>query len=247
MRSSLVSSGGSLLGALALAAPLSLSLLVVACGAQHSALLDEDSGTVQKGPPPPPPDNDAGGCPSGVPTVACTDCAGNPIPIECVDGNWECPAFGCPIQIQDAGYDACSGPNNIACPSPENCPGAYIPSCNGGVWTCVWDGEFCDDAGYDGGYPDGDPIYPDVVLPPPPPLFSCGDVTCNPLTSYCQINTGGAADDAGTSFFGCEPLPATCEFGGSCACVEASSPPGPPNACDCVEQNGDVVVTCVVP
>ena len=128
----------SLLLAFIILAPLP----ILACGEGRSELADEDSGT-----PPPDPTSDAeldASCSGSIPTIACLDCNGNNIPIECVDGIWQCPMFGCPIQIDDASVNACSSAPPWACDVPEGCPeNAYVPTCSYGEWTCTWTGVSC--------------------------------------------------------------------------------------------------------
>jgi hypothetical protein len=70
------------------------------------------------------------------------------------------------------------------------------------------------------------------------------NVGCDPETSYCQITTGGAVVDGGGFGAQCIPLPTTCSAGeATCACVQSLQGIG----CACVEQHGDVTVTCEIP
>ena len=219
-------------------------LPLVGCGTGRSELAGGDAGVDARS-------DDAGGCPSNVPTIACFGCDGNVVSLECVDGNWECPATPCPPPpppIDDAGADACSSMPLLGCDVPEGCPeNAAWPACIDGQWTCAFDGGGCWDAEPPPPPFDASDDANDFdVSPPPPPLFECGDIACDPATTYCQIDTGGAVDDAGGSQFSCRPLPASCGGTATCACAQ-SGPTLPPGACDCVEQGENVIVTCAVP
>jgi hypothetical protein len=160
----------------------------------------------------------------------------------CLDGNWQCPVtLDLPACIEDAGGpDACSNYPPIACSNVSPCTGVYqIPACSGGDWYCEQVGQ-CED----GGQPYWDSGVPDA----PPPSFSCGDLACDPATSYCQINTGGVAqpDGGAGSSYSCLPLPSSCNgLQPTCDCVEAFN--GVSNNCGCVGENGEVIFTCAVP
>lgn len=245
---------------LALAAP-----LVVACGIGTSQVGPRGGGGGG---------DDAGpdaGCPSGVPTVACYGCNGGEVAIECVNGawscpptdcpaqgctgpeptctgcsgetvspqcvgeTWECPVYGCPVEF-DGG---CGNPPPDICTTLPPCAGGYWePLCNGnGSWTC---NPVCP-------INDGGPIIDDAGPPDvtPRPIFACVSIGCDPEGSYCQITTGGpVVPDAGGVGAQCIPLPSTCAPGAAtCACVQAVQGIG----CSCVEQHGDVTITCEIP
>jgi hypothetical protein len=227
--------------AIALLAPLLLPL--VACGNGRSENLgDSDSGVA---PPHPTPHDDAGddgGCGSSIfngTSTSCTDPCGNPIPPTCFGGEWQCP------DDSDPGEISCSPPEDAG-PEGGGCTGIFvcdqIPPCPE-VWyeqVCVNDSWACQPVGTCG--------VEDSGPPPPPPDFSCGNLACDPSTSYCQITTGGAIlEDGGTpTGFSCLPLPSTCSgIAASCECVESGQELAP--ACDCVSESGDVIVTCAVP
>jgi len=199
-------------------------------GGHHQGDDDDDGGSP-----------DAGGCGNEVPPIACSAaCGQGEVPPQCIDGVWQCAEYGIDCS-EDAGVDACSYTVG-ACGGGELCPGVYQePVCYGGAWSCQWDGVCEEEAG-----------PPDAWVPPPfdagPPLFACGALACDPSSSYCQITTGGPVGEDGGSnaYFSCIPLPPSCASGGdtSCACVQAFQGAG---GCGCVTENGDVVVTCVVP
>jgi hypothetical protein len=179
-----------------------------------------------------------GGCVYGdVPGVACeAPCGGGQVDPQCIDGIWQCPEYAggidCPPPPEDAGVDACSYTVG-ACPGDPPCIGFYpTPVCENGNWSCQWSG-VCEDGG-----------VPDATTT----LFACGDLACDPTLSYCQITTGGPVnEDGGTSSgYWCEPLPTSCAQGqATCDCVQAFG--GVSNACSCIGQNGDVIVTCDYP
>jgi hypothetical protein len=200
----------------------------------------EDAGTDAESDP------DGGCVDSTDPVPACTDCEGRLIAPVCVAGGWQCPEFGCPAQ--------CGGSEPISCPvSPGPCSPTWTVQCLDNTWTCVEQVPVCDqlDASDDAPYsPDAD--YPDASVdggpdaPPPPPPFSCGNLGCDPTSSYCQITTGGPVnDDGGATSFYCISLPTSCVPGGapSCACIQADQGIG----CGCVEAGGEVTVTCEIP
>jgi hypothetical protein len=220
---------------------------VAGCGGGKSAAF-ADAGA------PPPVPEDASTCPAAVPDIYCIGCGTSGVDLVCVGGNWECPSVDCPEpgpgpgpgpvppppSPVDGGPDACASGSPFACTSPVGCIGAYLPTCSNGQWACVWDGEAC---GLEAGAPEAGP--PGDADPPPPSKFSCGNTACDPTTSYCQITTGGAVDDAGSSLV-CAPLPTACTGAASCACIQAGQELSP-IPCDCIEQGGDVVITCVAP
>jgi hypothetical protein len=232
--------------ALVFSAPLALA----ACGVgtsqstgTHHAIVPpaEDAG------PDAAPEADGGCGDVTSPGPECTDCSGNPIGPVCVDGVWQCPLFGCPA--------GCGGSAYVTCPSsPGPCSPTWAAQCVNNAWTCVEEFPGCDptdaspiepDAEYfpDGGPPDDAP-FADVTSPPEP--FSCGNLGCDPASSYCQISTGGpVSEDGGNTGFYCIPLPTSCPAGGqaSCACIQADQGIG----CGCVEAAGDVTVTCEIP
>ena len=190
----------------------------------------------QSCPVPPPPPTCSGVEPN------CYDCNGQLVSALCEGSTWQCPVYGCPIEPVDAG---CGDAPPKPCEGPVPCPGVtWTPVCNGVTWTCEEFGECIDggpDASPDAG-PDAQP-QPDANPPPQPP-FACVDVGCNPETTYCQITTGGAVVDGGGFGAQCIPLPTTCSAGeATCACVQALQGIG----CSCIEQHGDVTVTCEIP
>jgi hypothetical protein len=223
--------------------------LLFACGAGRSELEDSDSGSVA--PPHPTPGPDGGqdaGCSDNV-DVACIDPCGDPVPPTCVSGYWQCPDYGpgpvsCPIQIEDAGPDACSPYPPIACPQPVQCPGIWSQAvCDNGEWSCQYFGQCEEDVWVPTPF-DAEPPPPPIDAQPAPPYFSCGDTACDPTATYCQIMTGGPIVDDGGPLpppFACAPLPPTCAGEATCDCVSV------PVSCDCVAQSGDVIVTCVNP
>jgi hypothetical protein len=170
-------------------------------------------------------------CESTAPGPVCTGCNGEPISGECFDGVWSCPELGCPIEI-DAG---CSGGPVPACPAPSGSCGPYYQlECVSNQWTCVDVGGACFDAGPDS------PI--EIYDASPQPPFACGNLGCDPSTSYCQITTGGPVD-AGNTTFACDLLPSACGSGpATCACIGLIG-----QGCACVEQHGDVTLTCELP
>jgi hypothetical protein len=152
-----------------------------------------------------------------------------------------CPELGvadCPAPEDGGEPDACSTDIPIACAGITSCTGTYeIPSCTGGQWSCITVGE-CEDAGEDAGVD---------AAPPPPASFACGDLACDTATSYCQIDTGGAAQPDGgvQSWYACNPLPTFCGSGAALTCdcgVQWLAPP-----CGCITDNGVMIVTCAEP
>jgi hypothetical protein len=165
--------------------------------------------------------------PCSGPEPSCTGCNGESIGPQCVGDIWQCPVLGCPIEL-DAG---CGTPPPDLCTTIPPCDGgSWELLCTGSSWTCS---AVCPAS--DAGPPDANPQ----------PFFSCVDIGCDPQTSYCQLTTGGPVIDDGGGFGAqCIPLPSTCASGAAtCACVQATQGVG----CSCVEQHGDVTVTCEVP
>jgi hypothetical protein len=230
----------------ALIAP--LLLLPIACGNEKSELLDEDSGAPAHSGPSNQSGTDAG-CPGEEPPCD-TACPGEPVqntPAQCVNGIWQCLGYGTVCETEDAGPpdDASppddggpecgsSPPPGFYCPAP--CSGAWggYPSCDEGTWSCNI--VEC--------IPDGSVLDSD---PPPPGLFACGDIACDPASSYCQIDTGGAVPDGSAySGYSCQPLPASCSGVGTCGCALPDAGLGSVS-CDCLAQGSDVIVTCTIP
>jgi hypothetical protein len=173
---------------------------------------------------------DGGGCANAAPFCGYGTCdTSDPIYANCLDGVWECPELGSPGCAEDAGYDACSS-DPLQCP-PSGCPEVeQYPSCTEGQWTCISTGVCPPDAGQ------------------PPASFACGDLACDSATSYCQIETGGAAlpDGGVQSSYACNALPAGCGTGAfvQCSCLSAS---GLSEQCGCLAYDGEMIVTCAVP
>ena len=200
--------------------------LAAACGVGTSQTSHPGGPSPEPGPdasPEPDPDagEDANSCLSGV-ELNCVDCSGNPVPAECVNGSLECPRYGCPIELPDAG---CNG-------FPIACPAFCSSACIKDAWTCSC--EVFDAA------PEPDAFVPDGG---PEPLFACGDQGCYAATTYCQVTTGGPVVADAATGFSCIPLPSTCSAGAaSCACIQAVQGIG----CGCVESGGEVTVTCEI-
>ncbi len=175
-----------------------------------------------------PAEDDAGGCSGNAPQLYCDVGCGQSgwYTAQCIGEQWSCPEFDLPLCLEDAGgYDACAYGSPVACAGTSSC-GLY-PVCADGVWSCSDAGQ-CEDAA--------------------PPSFSCGDLACDPATSYCQIDTGGPVlTDGGVgSSYQCVPLPQSCNgIQATCDCAAGGVPTG--SGCGCVAENGDVIVTCVVP
>ncbi len=217
-----------------------------------------------------------GGCATNTdPGPECTGCNGEPVSPVCQDGQWQCPLFGCPVEL-DGG--SCNDEPEPAC---TDCFGNPVaPSCEEGQWLCpVYgcpievDASGCGLAPppcpappqgctvsaecYDGQWSCGTMCLdagPDVVLPPPydagpppPPPFACGTVGCDPTWSYCQITTGGprARGRCGGSSFQCIPFPTTCSYGQPITCDCIQKAQG--IGCGCVAAGGEVTVTCEIP
>jgi hypothetical protein len=218
--------------------------LVFACGVGESQGGNHDCPPGAYCPPTPQPGPDAGPDAStcdGIPEPQCPGCDGTTLAAECANGVWGCPSIGCPIQ--DAG---CSGEPVPPCPAPTGpCGPYYEVECVANQWTCVDVGGVCiddggtdapiiiDDAGTDA------PIIIDDAGPPP--AFACGNLGCEPSSSYCEVTTGGPVD-AGSAF-ACPLLPTACNGGpATCACLGLIG-----QGCGCVEQHGDVTLTCELP
>jgi hypothetical protein len=144
----------------------------------------------------------------------------------------------CPV-ADDAGVDACSTDPFLDCPLPD-CTGVdELPSCTAGQWSCIAVGECEEDAGEDAG---------EDAAPPPPASFACGDLACTTATTYCQIDTGGAAlaDGGVESWYACNALPSFCGGGAALTCecggIQWLSP-----ACGCITDNGVMIITCAEP
>jgi hypothetical protein len=91
------------------------------------------------------------------------------------------------------------------------------------------DGSSPSDAGSDGA------LRSDADVP-------CGTTTGNAATDYCQNNNGGVPlQDGGlSSSYVCTPLPAACDGGVSCTCIQTGG-------CMCVDDAGAITVTCDFP
>jgi hypothetical protein len=208
-------------------------LPTLACGRGLSDSLD-DPGTSPGGDA----GEDGGGCIGSPPGCGYGTCdTSDPLSAICFNGHWQCPELGFPdCPAADAGEDACSSEPPIACAGSSGCPGVYAtPSCTGGQWSCVVTTPECpEDAGVD-------------AAPPPPASFACGDLACDTSTSYCQIDTGGAAQPDGgvESSYACNPLPTFCGSGASLTCD--CGVPWLPTACGCITNNGVMIVTCAEP
>jgi hypothetical protein len=182
-------------------------------------------------------------------TNASCDGPGSPIdPICNAEGTWTCPS-GPDLYCPPPDGGGCTGPApSIWC--SDGCGDSYLTqaTCSYGSWTCpLLYGPVCI---IDAGPYDGWPVWDGQVdaNPPPPPNFACGDLACNPSTSYCTIDTGGPVQEDGGvgSYYSCNALPTSCDAGAaSCACVQAYQGVSP--GCGCVEENGDVIITCAVP
>jgi hypothetical protein len=205
------------------------ALMAAACGVGTSQSSRPDPTPLPTHPATPitPEPDDAGVdaevCSSGI-DIQCRDCFGNPVPPECVGGSLQCPLYGCPVELPDAG-----------CTSyPPTCPVGCDSVCDSNQWACTCEG------------PPPDASV-DVFVPPPPfdaqtdPLVACGSLECYSATTYCQVTTGGPADAA--TGFECIPLPATCSAGAaSCACIQAVQGIG----CSCVQSGDLVTITCEI-
>jgi hypothetical protein len=232
-------------------------LAVAACGVGTSQTTGPHPTPHEDAGPGPGPDGGPGPGPDGgcdytdpSPGPECTDCYGNPVAPFCIGGTWQCPEYGCPIELPDAG---CENSPPVPCPSGPigECAPYWTQQCNGNQWTCVEQFPDCDVVSpppiFDATPPPDDAGPPPDDATTPPGLFSCGNLGCDPATSYCQITTGGTvgSEDAGSTDFYCIPLPSSCasDTPASCACVQAVQGIG----CGCVQAQGEVTVTCLIP
>ncbi len=94
----------------------------------------------------------------------------------------------------------------------------------------------------------------DVVVLQDAGWFDCGGCACDGTTHYCVESSGGAAKlpplpdastcaDSGTTFGGCNPLPATCPTPATCDCLTMPVP----GACFCSDAGGGLLVKCMMP
>ena len=136
----------------------------------------------------------------------------------------------------------CGPPPPLHCIA--GCGGGEVGAvCENGNWHCPPQSFACvaDAAIQDGAPTDaGEDVFD--AGPPGDGGVPCGTATCDARNDYCQNDNGGAVPPEGgsASSYTCTPIPAACDAGKSCACINT-------NGCQCTDNGGAITVTCNFP